>query len=428
MENKKYDYLVVGSGAGGATLAKELAKRKKNVLLVEAGKIEKSVGTFRDAHKFYDANRLVPLPKRSREGTIIWRAFMAGGSTVVSCGNGVRCLEKELNEFGINITEELNQAEQETHTAPISERLLSNGSKNIREAAKALGYNMQLMPKFIDPKLCRKCGNCSFGCSQNAKWTALNYLEEAEQNGCETVFSTRAARVIIENGKAKGIETVSKQGRKEIPANAVILAAGGIGTPVILQNSGINDAGKTLFLDLLVNVYGVTDDEKLNQVFEPMMALVNLDFHDSKGFLLSPSVNHHRLIKYIELGMSGLTMPDKRTLGMMVKISDEPAGCVYPDGSVSKPVTEKDRQKLKEGAEVAKEILLKTGARSIKVSKVQGAHPGGTAAIGKVVDKDLQTRVEGLFVCDASVLPVTPGLPPILTIVALAKRLAKNLP
>jgi choline dehydrogenase-like flavoprotein len=61
------------------------------------------------------------------------------------------------------------------------------------------------------------------------------------------------------------------------------------------------------------------------------------------------------------------------------------------------------------------------------VSKPGGAHPGGTAAIGQVVDKDLQTRIENLFVCDASVLPTSPGMPPILTIVALSKRLGKRL-
>jgi choline dehydrogenase-like flavoprotein len=44
-----------------------------------------------------------------------------------------------------------------------------------------------------------------------------------------------------------------------------------------------------------------------------------------------------------------------------------------------------------------------------------------------VVDNNLQTEVNNLFVCDSSVLPIAPGLPPILTIVALAKRLAKLL-
>ena len=64
---------------------------------------------------------------------------------------------------------------------------------------------------------------------------------------------------------------------------------------------------------------------------------------------------------------------------------------------------------------------------SIVVSKIQGAHPGGTSAIGSVVDKDLQTDVDNLFVCDSSVLPTSPGLPPILTIAALAKRLVKTI-
>jgi len=42
---------------------------------------------------------------------------------------------------------------------------------------------------------------------------------------------------------------------------------------------------------------------------------------------------------------------------------------------------------------------------------------------GRVVDEGLQTEVDNLFVCDASVFPTSPGMPPILTIVALAKRL-----
>jgi len=92
-------------------------------------------------------------------------------------------------------------------------------------------------------------------------------------------------------------------------------------------------------------------------------------------------------------------------------------------------VTIQDCERLREGSSIAEEILMKAGAdsSSILMSKPQGAHPGGTAAIGRVVDENLETRVKNLFVCDASVFPVTPGLPPILTIVALAKRLAKTL-
>jgi len=65
--------------------------------------------------------------------------------------------------------------------------------------------------------------------------------------------------------------------------------------------------------------------------------------------------------------------------------------------------------------------------KSIIVTKTRGAHPGGTAAIGDVVNADLETKIKGLFVCDASVFPESAGLPPILTIIALAKRLSKKI-
>jgi choline dehydrogenase-like flavoprotein len=122
-------------------------------------------------------------------------------------------------------------------------------------------------------------------------------------------------------------------------------------------------------------------------------------------------------------------MDRDKLLGMMTKIVDERAGRVYADGRVSKPVTASDRAKLQQGSDLCREILVKAGVdpKSIVVSRVQGAHPGGTAAIGEAVDRNLETKIAGLFVCDSSVLPTAPGLPPMLTIGALGKYLAKKL-
>ncbi len=427
MKGDKYEFIIVGSGAGGATLAMELSKRGKQVLIVERGNYEEKIGTFRDSLRYFDGNKLTKMPAKTKEGAILWRTMMAGGATVVSCGNGVRCLEEELAGFGINLEAEFTEAEGEMKIVPSDERRLSKGSKKILEASRELGYHMEPMPKFIDPAKCRRCGGCQLGCKHNAKWTALNFLDEAKRNEAEIAYNTRVQKVIVENGKVKGISGTGPRGSFEILADVVILAAGGVGTPVILQKSGVEDAGSGFFMDLLVNTYGVTKD--LSQTNEPTMALVDHEFHKSKGFILSPFLNQPRLVRYIELGVKGIFLPTDRLLGIMNKTADDPVGRVYADGTFSKPVTENDWARLKEGSSISKEILVKAGAdsNSIVVSKVQGGHPGGTAAIGKVVDKDLQTKIDNLFVCDASVFPTSPGLPPILTIVALAKRLAKTL-
>lgn len=427
MENQVYDFIIVGSGAGGGTLARELALRGKRVLIIDRGKAEPNLGTTLDSMRYYDVNKITHMPFESREGVMIWRAFMAGGSTGVSCGNGVRALERELAELGIDLKDEFEEAEKDIGMPQKVEALLSEGSQAILKACSALGLKMQMMPKFIDPRACQKCGKCVLGCPYGAKWAATSYLFEAYQQGAEQAYQTRVHEIIIEDDTAHGIRGEDRNGMVEYRAKKIILAAGGLGTPVILQNSGFSDAGSGLFLDLFVNTYGVT--ENLNLMREPSMMMVDLEFHDSDGFLLSPFVTQSKLGRLIELGPSGAMLPAERLLGLMTKIIDEPNGRVFADGSVSKAISPRDQERLDRGSAISKQILVEAGAdpKRLAVSRPQGAHPGGTAAIGRVVNNDLETRIRNLFVCDASVLPVAPGLPPILTLVALAKRLAKSL-
>ncbi|MFP4343466.1 MAG: FAD-dependent oxidoreductase [Anaerolineales bacterium] len=422
----KHEFLIVGAGAGGATLARELSRRGRRVLVVEQGTPESSLGTYRDGVRCYDCNKITQIPKHSVEGVTLWRAFAAGGSTLVSCGNGVPALIDELADLGIALDEELAEVTAELQIAPIDEALLSEGSRALRQAAHTLGYRMDPMPKFIDAAKCIRCGNCVLGCRTGARWTSERYLQEAQAQGGEVRYGAQVRRVLVEGEKARGVEALGPEGALELQADAVILAAGGLSTPVVLQNSGV-EAGEGLFIDLMINVYGVT--QGLNQINEPQMALVNREFHAEEGFLLSPYVSHPRRVRFLEIGPQGYALPTRRLLGLMVKIVDEASGRVHPDGSVSKAVTEADARKLERGAAIAREILVEAGVdeRSLTQTKPAGAHPGGTAAVGRVVGSDLQTRVPGLFVCDASVLPAAPGAPPIVTLVALAKRLAKTL-
>src|SRR6266498_1986815 len=112
MERIQHEVVVVGSGAGGATVARELARRGCDVAVVERGRRHRTIGDFWSCYGYYDmeelpgfvpaAVRKIPLKlPRSKEGVVLWRALMAGGTTVVSCGNAGRCMDRELAQLGV---------------------------------------------------------------------------------------------------------------------------------------------------------------------------------------------------------------------------------------------------------------------------------------------------------------------------------------
>jgi choline dehydrogenase-like flavoprotein len=84
---------------------------------------------------------------------------------------------------------------------------------------------------------------------------------------------------------------------------------------------------------------------------------------------------------------------------------------------------------MEKGIELAKKIMSGAGAdaNSILVARYIGGHPGGTAGIGRVVDSNLKTEVEGLYVCDASVIPHSMGVPLVLILVSLGRWFARSL-
>ncbi len=196
----------------------------------------------------------------------------------------------------------------------------------------------------------------------------------------------------------------------------IILAAGAIETPRLLQKIGIN-AGNNLFVDTFVTVGGMLKNIKFNKELQ-MNALIKFD-----DFIIGP---HFSEILVNKLHKSKARKKD--VLGLMIMIKDEPSGKVTPN-EVIKFNTKEDVALLAEGSTIAGSILTEAGVnpKTLLSTYARGAHLGGTAAIGDVVDINLQTEIEGLYVADASVFPEAPGAPPVLTIIALAKRLAKHM-
>lgn len=412
---KEFDYIIVGAGLCGLVLAKELCNKNKKVLVLEKGRAVNRLGKVRQGVFFYDRwNTLF--------GTVqhypIYRSFGVGGTSLISCGNAVRFSDSQYKQMGLDFRGELEEAKRECF---VRDNGLCIGvvSRQIMDSANKLGYAMSPMPKFSITGNCASCGNCIMGCSHGAKWTSAECLKETKKENLSLITNMPVNKVDIKAGKAIGVGGFF--------AEKVILSAGGLSTPVILQKSGIK-AGENLFVDFFDVVYG--RKEGSNQIKELPMSVVCSKFHQSDGFVLSPFVdNYVGFLPNVKFSYFPDVLRMKDFMGIMVKIADDDIGRVNKNGSIDKMPTYQDFKKLKKGNDIAAEILMSCGVKkgSVFATKARGAHPGGTAAIGRVVNNNLETPVKNLYACDASVLPFAPGLPPMLSLIALTKHFAKKI-
>ena len=396
--------IVVGTGAGGAIIAYELAKENIPVTIIEKGHYIDS----KDAFEYYDTYN---------DDVDLLTTTCIGGATIVSMSNMVRALDSELHEYGIDISDEYDYVEELIGVHQLDDSHIGKGTQLFIDAGRELGLNTLKMPKAIREEDCIQCGKCAFGCPVNAKWSGKDFTDEAVELGAELITEAEVTEVISENGAVKGVRYVKDGAESTVLSDTVVLAAGAIGTTFILRNSGI-DAGRELFFDPFVSVGGYIEDINFNT--EVQMAGLVI----GKNFVLSPHFS-----SFIKGNIDDENVDDKDILSIMVKTPDECKGYIDDDGEVVKINTITDIRYLAEGCATAGFILEKCGVdpSTIGSTVYRGAHPGGTAPIGKVVDSNQETEIKGLFVSDASVLPVSPGKPPILTILALSKRLADYL-
>lgn len=392
---------IIGSGAGGGILARELSKANIPVTILEKGRYVET----KDAFKYYD---------EYDDSIDLLTTTCVGGATTVSMANMVRALDEELLDYDIDLNEAYEYVENLLNVHQMDDSHIGKGTQLFLDAGKELGLNTMKMPKAIPEEDCIQCGKGAFGCPVDAKWTAKDFVDDAVENGAKLVTEVDVLEILVDNGRVKGVKYEKDGEEFVLDSEIVVVAAGAINTPLILRKVGI-DAGNELFFDPFVSVGGVIKDIKFNKEVQ-MNGLVI-----GKNFVLAP---HFSTFIREKIGDDSIT--DEDILSIMVKTPDDGEGYITEDGEVVKINTINDIRYLAEGCATAGMILEKAGIDSKTISSTvyRGAHPGGTAAIGKVVDSNLETEIDGLFVDDASVLPISPGKPPILTILALSKRLA----
>lgn len=425
LDIREQDVIVVGSGPGGATVAKELSQRRKKVLILEWGDNTPLTGSF------WQGARTLLFPGRSLLLTPqilgLVRGITTGGSTIHYYATSFPVPFDMLKSYGIDISEEVKELRKELPVAPLKDEMVGPMSKRIMESAQDLGYPWLKLDKFMYQDRWKpeyQFGH--YGDPHRVKWSARMYVEEAVANGAKLINGAKVKKVLFDGHKAVGVTFSKGQKAYEAFAPKVVISAGGIGSPVILRASGLKRAGYDFFFDPLIGVRGTVKDIAVPNSEIPMTAGVHIK---DEGYMMTDMAHPFFTTAIFAAGNLRFhkMFSRRNTLQIMIKSKDELGGKLTDHGGVRKILDKNEKQKLRRGYERATKILKNAGAKGIFKTPYLAAHPGGTVKVGDLVDSNLMTEYDNLFVCDCSVIPEAWGIPPTTTIISLGKRLAKHL-
>jgi choline dehydrogenase-like flavoprotein len=484
------DVVIVGTGAGGAVAAYELAEAGLSVIMVEEGT------TF--VREDFDGTRMLDRVDRAYRdngltfttGNVTISLPMGkavGGTTVVNSGTCFRApewiLDKWTREMGVKDTNAetmdpyFAQVEEILNVTPVPDEVLGANGATLRRGAEALGWKGGSIPRNI--RGCRGSGQCAFGCPRDAKQAMhLSYLPMAVRRGTRIYSSCRVERVRTDGVRATGVSVRildhhgHTQGTIEIRARAVIVAAGAVYTPMLLAQSGLGGISRQLGRNLRIHPGAgalALFDEDLHAWKGTMQSYAVDERLHSDGIILEatmppPGISYsagalpfagEKLVRHVA------DYPRLAAVGMMV--SDHCSGRVLrrPDGRplMYYNIGKDETYRMAQAVVMAGELYFAAGAREyypvvhgfpvvrsleelrqldparVKAGdlKLSAYHPMGTARMGEdprraVVDSYGRSfAVEGLYVCDASLLPSSTAVNPQLTIMATAHRIGRRL-
>ena len=426
MANKK-TAIVIGTGAGGATMARELQLQERyQVTILEAGGNFKPFGPpiptmakFRKTGLYFD-ERLIRLflPNMLVEKTpdmVMVRGIGIGGTTTLATGNAVR-YDGALRELGIDLDAEFEELYRELPITTDHQRRWTETTRKMFRLFEDMGLDPVVTPKLLDASRCVGCGHCAIGCPTGAKWDTRALVDEAVQNGARLVTNCRVTELKINGNCVTEVHARRANGKKVIArADLVVLAAGGLGTPVILENSGIS-CSPTLFVDPVLCVAGPLPG--LRQDRQLLMPFIS----QQDGYILSPYMD------YLSFFFNkDWRMPMENLASIMIKLADEETGST--DGKrIRKTMTAADQRHMDRAVAQSREILVRLGVPEEKqfLGTLNAGHPGGMLPLTTAEKDSLHHPAlpDNLYVADATILPRSMGNPPILTIMALAKKIA----
>jgi choline dehydrogenase-like flavoprotein len=475
------DAVVVGTGAGGAVAAQELARAGLRVVMLEEG----GYYTGRDLRG--DPMQAFELLYRDGglTGTLgrppisVPLGCCVGGTTTVNSGTAFRTpdfvLERWEREFGLEGASDLGEhyeaLEKELGIAPVSDQVYGEQNARIERACAQLGWRGSRIPRNEDG--CLASGVCAFGCTSDAKTAmSVSAVPEAIRQGAELWVHARAERILHHQGRVVGVAARSR-GEPGSPghplvvtAELTVIACGAFHTPALLLASGIRSPwiGRNLHLHPATRVVARFPDEI--EGWKEVPQAYNIDEFIERGVFIQGMFVPPELQAAVLPGFGHAhkermaSFPRLASFGAL--ISDESSGRVRVRRGQIRPkawyqLGRQDVEKLLFAIARTAEAFFSAGAeevysgvsclpvlRSPQEAKtlerlrvrpaqieIAAFHPMGTARAGtrEQAACDPWGRVHGcsgIAVADASLFPTSNRINPQLTIMALARRAAMS--
>jgi choline dehydrogenase-like flavoprotein len=425
------DICIIGSGAAGAVLAKELVESGKKVVLIERG----------GYHEGKDMNQrevdMMPLLWKNGGFNFVDSLRIAiaqgcclGGSTIINdavCFDTPPRVREEWSRLGVNFTcdewsEHLQKVNRTLSVTKVSDDELNRNNLMLKKGAEKLGLR-EHRNNSRNCINCMQCGFCHIGCHYETKQNVLvTYIHEAlkkPDSDMRVYCNCYIEEIVHRNGVVEGVEgnfiniDGNKTYRIRVNAKIVIVSAGAIASSKLLLQNGIaqDTAGVGLCLHPGIEVIGDFDYEIKGNQGIPMAYTVHdfgvtrstdqtrKEYNFDAGEFLIESIflpllqfsialsasgisEHRRLIeRFNNYAMAGIVVRDDN----VGKVSLTSTGRV----SVTYEPREKELRIIAKGVEVLGKMWFALGARRIIISHRSMSIVENEADILKLIDKIL---------------------------------------
>jgi choline dehydrogenase-like flavoprotein len=491
MREMEYDIVIIGSGAGGGVVAKELstlcADGKRIAVLEWGARLKDEEFTGREVDMasklFFDSGGTFT---EDRAMTLAYgRAY--GGSTVIYTGTSLIMPEDVVEQWsvpGIEFTDLHRRSMkyfEENNVHLLAEDEINDNNRLFLQGCRELGYNVEQFP--INTKGCRGSSLCNLGCPNQAKQgTDQVQLPKAESQGVEVITNCRVTKIgdrvceAVVADPGYGEPSKWEPGEYTVRAKVVVVCAGGVvNSPALLLRSGLGDhlpmIGRSITLHPALILVGEHEDRITNFHGFPKSYYCD-QFMKREKFLLEtcmyfPFVTAKNLIGF-GAEHSELMRAFPR-LQMILVLALDPAlpnnrvtldkhGDPLVDYTLTDPVLDSLHASMLASARVffaagAKRVHAPAGTNffidaadadrvdelipraNVKPGKISitSAHLMGGCAMGRDASDSVTDgwgRVHGapwLYVADSSLFPQCSEVNPYVTVMALADRVAEGI-